>query len=222
MFEGAVGCGGRKLAAVLNPEDAAPALKAILSSSVRTIPDQRLLLGVAGPSLVSWHTALALLAAAGAAMLLTALFTSSLAAVVAVAAASAIAILWIVQSQDVASSLLVWSETGSGERVAQYTALQHNSVTGRGQVRIPIASALARPRFCGKKAPATWSWDVDTNRFTQVALEQRLFGSVAICYEGQFPLWRSAEIEVAGGENLQVRNSGSSQWPEGRVVWNGG
>jgi hypothetical protein len=221
VFEGAVGCGAAKFAAVATPEEAAAALQTLLSSTARPVPDQRVLGSLDGPNLSSWNVVLALLAAASVAILLTALFTSSLFAALAVPAVSAIALLWIVQSHGVGSTLLVWSETGSGERVAQYAALQQNAVTRRGTARVPIASALSQPRLCRKEPASRWTWNIENDRYTGVELEERLFGNVALCYAGHFPLSRSAEIDVTSPERLAIGNKGSSDWPAGAVAWNG-
>jgi hypothetical protein len=221
VFESAVGCGGAKFASVATPGDVDAALRQILSARTRTAPDRGVLKAAEGPSLTSWHVVLALLAAAGAAILLTILFTGSLGAAVGVPALSAALLLWIVQSRTLEPSLLVWAETGSGERVAQYTALQQNSITHRGRVIVPIASALAQPRFCDTGRSGHWSWDVDMQRYTSVELQERLFGNVDLCYEGHFPVARSAEMLAGHSENPTIRNTGSAPWPAGTVAWNG-
>jgi hypothetical protein len=176
---------------------------------------------VMGSDLRVWYAVTALLAVCAAAIVIGAVFTSSLAAAIAVSALLAAASLWFVQARAPQSRLTVWAEAGVGERVAQYQALLQTSLLRRGSARVLVPDTLARPQTCHDDDRATWEWDAAAQRFSTMQVEGRLFGRASLCFAGEFPVARAAITRPAGDRRMELRNAGASGLPAGVLVWNG-
>jgi hypothetical protein len=163
-----------------------------------------------GSDLRVWYAITALLAASAAAIVIGAVFTSSLAAAIAVPALLAAGSLWFVQARAPQSRLTVWAEAGVGERVAQYQGLLQTSETRRGGVRIPVPDTLARPQTCHDDDRATWEWDAVARRFSAVKVEGRLFGRASLCFAGEFPVARAAVMRLAGDGRMTPGNAAAA------------
>ena len=222
LFRAAVGCGGRAFATVTSAGEVASSLAAIVAFSTTTPLAAPSLGKVMGPDLRVWYTVTALLAVCAAAIVIGAVFTSSLAAAIAVPALLAAASLWFVQARAPQSRLTVWAEAGVGERVAQYQGLLQTSDTRRGSVRIPVPDTLARPQACHDEDRATWEWDAVARRFSAVKVEGRLFGRASLCFAGEFPVARAAVMRPAGDGRMALGNVGGSILPPGVLAWHGG
>jgi hypothetical protein len=222
LFRAAVGCGGRGFATVTSAGEVAASLGTIVAVPTATPLVAPSLATVMGSDLSVWYTVTALLAVCAAAIVIGAVFTSSLAAAIAMPALLATASLWFVQARAPESRLTVWAEAGVGERVAQYQGLLQTSLLRRGSARIPVPDTLARPQTCHDDDRASWQWDAAERRFSSVQVEGRLFGRASLCFAGEFPVARAAIIRLADDGRMELRNTGASGLPAGVLVWNGG
>jgi hypothetical protein len=222
LFRAAVGCGGRGFATVTSAGDVASSLATILAVPVATPLEALSLATVSGPDLGAWYTVTALLAICAAAIVIGGVFTSSLAAAIAVPALLATAVLWFVQAHAPQSRLTVWAEAGVAERVAQYDGLLQTSLLRRGSARIPVPDTLARPQTCHDDDRASWQWDAAERRFSAVQVDGRLFGRASLCFAGEFPVARAAEMRLAADGRMALGNAGGSSLPPGVLAWRGG
>ena len=210
LFRAAVGCGGRAFATVTSAGEVASSLATIAARSTAPPLAALSLATVMGPDLRVWYAITALLAASAAAIVIGAVFTSSLASAIAVPALLAAGSLWFVQVRAPQSRLTVWAEAGVGERVAQYQGLLQTSELRRGSVRIPVPDTLARPQTCHDDDRATWEWDAVARRFSAVKVEGRLFGRASLCFAGEFPVARAAVMRLAGDDRMTPGNAAAA------------
>jgi hypothetical protein len=222
LFRAAVGCGGRAFATVTSAGEVASSLAAIVAFPTTTPLAAPSLGTVMGPDLRVWYAVTGLLAVCAAAIVIGAVFTSSLAAAIALPALLAAASLWFVHARAPQSRLTVWAEAGVGERVAQYQGLFQTSELRRGSIRIPVPDTLARPQACHDTDRATWEWDAVARRFPAVKVEGRLFGRASLCFAGEFPVARAADVRLAGDGRMALGNVGGSSLPAGVLAWHGG
>jgi hypothetical protein len=222
LFRAAVGCGGRAFATVTSAGEVASSLAKIVSLATATPPVASSLATVMGADLRVWYAITALLAVCAAAIVIGAVFTSSLAASIALPALLAMAGLWFVHARAPQSRLAVWAEAGVGERVAQYQGLLQMSELRRGSVRIDVPDTLARPQTCHVDERATWEWDAGARGFSTVKVKGRLFGRASLCFAGEFPVARAAVMRPAGDGRLALSNAGGSSLPSGVLAWRGG
>jgi len=85
-----------------------------------------------------------------------------------------------------------------------------------------VPDTLARPRTCHDTDRATWEWDAVARRFSAVKVEGRLFGRASLCFAGEFPVARAAEMRLAGDGRMALGNVGGSSLPAGVLAWHGG
>jgi hypothetical protein len=222
LIRGAVGCGGRGFATVTSAGEVASSLAKILALPTATPLAAPSLAGVTGPDLRVWYAVTALLAVSAAAIVIGAVFTSSLAAAIALPALVATASLWFVQARAPQGRLTVWAEAGVGERVAHYQGLLQTSESHRGSVRIPVPDTLARPQACRDDDRASWEWDAAGRRLSAFTVQGRLFGRASLCFAGEFPVARAAVLRLAGDGRMALGNVGGSSLPPGVLAWRGG
>ena len=222
LFRAAVGCGGRFFATVTSAGEVSSQLAAIAAVPAAIPVAAPSLAIVTGPDLRVWYTVIALLSVCAAAIVIGAVFTSSLAAAIAVPALLATGSLWFVQARAPHSRLTVWAEAGVGERVAQYRGLMQTSESRRGSVRILVPDTLARPRTCRDDERAAWEWDAAGRRYSAVRIEGRMFGRAALCFAGEFPVARAAVMRPSGDGRMALGNAGGSSLPPGVLAWHGG
>jgi hypothetical protein len=222
LFRAAVGCGGRGFATVAAAGEVAPSLAAMLAIPAATSLETPALATVTGPDLRGWYAVATVLAVCAAAILTAGIFTSSLALAIGLPALLATAALWFMQARAPESRLTVWAESAAGERVAQYRGLLQSSLLRRGHATIPVPATLSRPQTCRGEDHATWSWDAAARRFSAVQVDGRLFGSVSLCFAGEFPVARSAVLRPAGDGRMALGNAGGSSLPSGILAWRGG
>jgi hypothetical protein len=66
-----------------------------------------------------------------------------------------------------------------------------------------------------------FDFDASRARATFAEFDTRLFRQILLCYSGSFPVARAIEIEARPDGLLQVRNTGSIGWPNGRLLAGG-
>ena len=161
LLQGAVGCGGRNFAEATSADAALASLNRILDSTEAELPHATSLGTLGGHELETWYLAVAVLAVGMAAMALAGIFSTSLATAVLVPALATAAGLWFMQSRPVDARLLVWAETRSNDRLAQYRGLQRATSSRRDDIDVPVLAVLAQPQACNAGKPAAWSWDAE-------------------------------------------------------------
>jgi hypothetical protein len=221
LFRTAVGCGGRSFAAVDSARDVGAELERMLAAMAEGPPDAVSLSGIDGPDLRAWYLVVTLLAVCAAVVILAGIFTSSLAAAVLVPALLAAGSFGFMQTRSPEGRLTVWAESGAHEHLAQYRGLQRVIALGRGRFEVPVLAALARPQSCRADDRVLWSWNAATRRFSSAEFQGRLFSSAALCYAGEFPVARSADVRALEGGRIALGNTGASMSPAGALAWNG-
>jgi hypothetical protein len=125
------------------------------------------------------------------------------------------------QSRPADALLLVWAETHSNDRLAQYRGLQRATSTRRGDIDVPVLAVLAEPTACRFGGSPAWSWDAREHRFAAARFAGHLFATSSLCYSGSFPVTRNAVAQTPVHGHVDLRNSGQSTWPAGMLIWNG-
>jgi len=221
LLGAAAGCGARNVGFAESAFDAPEVLRTVLRQDVRPLPDTTALARLDDPDLAHWHHAITVLAGSAALLLLAAVFAPSLVANVTVAALATIVAAWLVQSRPAGSQLAVWAEAGPGERVARYRAVHVATLGRRSEASVATFAQLAAPAPCRDTPDSTWQWSVDERRLAAVSVPARLFGRVATCYSGHFPVARIAtRVDDPRGE-VSLHNAGPARWPAGVVSWSG-
>ncbi len=220
-MQGAVGCGGRNYAEATSADLAIASLNRILDSTEAELPRATSLGTLAGHELETWYLAVAVLAVGMAAMALAGIFSTLLVTAVVVPALATAAGLYFMQSRPLDAQLLVWAETRSNDRLAQYRGLQRATSSRRGDIDLPVLAVLAEPQACGVGRPSTWSWDANGHRYTTARFAGRLFATTALCYSGSFPVTRDAVVRTKAAGSVELRNPGPAAWPPGKLVREG-
>jgi hypothetical protein len=221
LLQGAVGCGGRNFAEVTAADAAIASMERILGSNAAELPHAATLDDLGGHDLDAWYLAVAVLAVGVAAMALAGIFSTSLVTAVLVPALATAAGLWFMQSRPADAKLLVWAETHSNDRLAQYRGLQRATSTRRGDLDVPVLAMLDEPHACGSGGSGAWSWDAQGHRYTAARFAGRLFATASLCYAGSFPVTRNAVAQTSVHGRVDLRNSGQSAWPAGMLIWDG-
>jgi hypothetical protein len=221
LLQGAVGCGGRNFAEATSADTALASLDRILGSTEAELPHATSLGALGGHELETWYLAVAVLAVGIAATALAGIFSTSLATAVLVPALATAAGLLFMQSRPVDARLLVWAETRSNDRLAQYRGLQRATSPRRGDVDVPVLAVLAEPHACNAGKPSVWSWDAEGRRYTSARFAGRLFATASLCYAGSFPVTRNAVARMSAPGRVELRNPGPASWPPGALVWDG-
>ena len=220
LFRTAVGCGGHSFAAVASAGDVGAELDRMLAAAVERPPDAVSLSQVDGPDLRAWYLVVTVLAVCAAVVVLAGIFTSSLAAAIVVPALLAAGVFGFMQSRSPEGRLVVWAESGAQEHLAQYRGLQRGIALGRGRFDMPVLAALARPQACRADDTILWSWDAPARRLSSARFEGRLFSSASLCYAGEFPVARSADVRALADGRIALSNTGASTSPAGALAWN--
>jgi hypothetical protein len=221
LLQGAVGCGGRNFAEATSTDSALASLSRLLDSTEAELPRATALATLGGHQLETWYLAVAVLAVGMAAVALAGIFSTLLATAVVVPALATAAGLWFMQSRPFDAQLLVWAETRSDDRLAQYRGLQRATSSRRGDVDVPVLAVLAEPQACGVGRPSAWSWDAQGHRYTGARFAGRLFATAALCYSGSFPVTRDAVARTSAAGRVDLRNPGPAAWPPGTLVREG-
>jgi hypothetical protein len=221
LFRAAVGCGGRGFATVAAPAEVGPSLAAMRAIPAASSLDTPALARVTGPDLRGWYSVATVLVVCAAAIVTAGIFTSSPALAVSLPALLATAALWFMQARAPESRLVVWAESGTGERVAQYRGLLQSSLLRRGRATLAVPATLSTPQACRGDDHASWSWDAAARRFSAAQVDGRLFGRASLCFAGEFPVARAVVVRSAGDGRMALRNSGDSRLPAGVLSWNG-
>jgi hypothetical protein len=193
----------------------------LLRHALREMPRAGSLAALSGADLAPWRLVAAILAGCAALLLLVAAFTASVPLQAALAGLLALAAAGFVQSRPSTAQLTVWAEAESGQRLAQYRALQRATLQRRGPTIVDLHGELASPTSCRELNAATWHWSAEQQRFTRVALPGRLFDSMSLCYSGSFPIARAAAWQIQDDGRMELRNTGPSDWPPGTLLWRG-
>lgn len=220
MLDSAAGCGGQAMLHAADLADAALRLEASLDRPLAglLVPAD---LGDAlpQPERLVWQRVVLMVAAGLAAFALTLLFTTSLPVLLALGVSSAGVAVLLQRVLPAPAQLVIWSEAVSGDTRARYQARQQLPGVARGSAQVPIADQLAPSvQACRTTQDLHLQVDPSTGQAMSAAFETRLFGQVALCYAGSFPIQRAVALQGEPGADRQVRNSAAMAWPAGLLL----
>jgi hypothetical protein len=177
---------------------------------------------LARPGLVVWNRVAVLLAACFAVAILAAVMLSSWPLLLLTPAVLSAAVLGALHVMRPPSQLLVWGEGESGAQVARYQAWQRFPGVVRERARVPIPGRLAASvRPCDADQAMRLELDPSRGHASSAEFDNRLFGQVALCYSGSFPMTRAMALEVRPDGSSVVRNEGPTAWPDGLLLAGG-
>jgi hypothetical protein len=219
VLDAGAGCGGRTLVHAASPAQASAALAAALSSPVPPALSDSSVIVWSRPGLDAWRRVAVVLGGSFAAVALAIVFFSSPWPLLGASALGALLVLVAVPGGPAASRLVVWSEGASGASFARYQGWQWVTGSTRGMLRVELPPQLAASvRPCHAAQPVQFEFDAGQGRIRAASIESRLFGTLALCYEGQFPQTRSLVLEAAADGSQRVRNAGAMSWPAGWLL----
>jgi hypothetical protein len=220
VLDAGAGCGGRTLVHAASPAQAGTALEAALSAPVPPVLSDSSVIAWSRPGLDTWRRAVVVLAGGFAAAALAIVVTAAPWPMLGASALGALLALLAVPGGTPESRLVVWSEGASGASFARYQGWQWVTGSARGTLRVELPPQLAASvRPCQASQAVQFDFDVGQGRIHAASFESRLFGTLPLCYEGQFPQARSLVLESAADGAPQVRNAGALSWPAGRLLW---
>ena len=219
VLDAGAGCGGRTLLHAVSPAQAGAALTAALSAPVPPALSDSSVIAWSRPGLDTWRRVAVVLGGSFAALALAIVFFSSPGPLLAASALGALLALVAVPAGPAASRLVVWSEGASGATFARYQAWQWVTGSTRGMLQVELPPQLAASvRPCHASQPVQFDFDGGQGRIRAASFESRLFGTLPLCYEGQFPQTRSLMLEAAADGSQRVRNTGATSWPPGWLL----
>jgi hypothetical protein len=195
ILDAGAGCGGRTLVHAASPAQASAALAAALSSPVPPALSDSSVIVWSRPGLDAWRRVAVVLGGSFAAVALAIVFFSSP---------------WPLLGASALGALLVLVAVPGRQWVTGST---------RGMLRVELPPQLAASvRPCHAAQPVQFEFDAGQGRIRAASIESRLFGTLALCYEGQFPQTRSLVLEAAADGSQRVRNAGAMSWPAGWLL----
>lgn len=221
LLQSAAGCGGQALMQAADLADAMQRLEASLDRPLAA-PQVPADLGDAAPrpDRVVWQRAALILAIGLGAIALALLFTHALPALLALCAVAALAGPLAMRLWPAPAQMLIWSEAVSGDAQARFHARQQLTGVARADARLPIPAQLASSvRACRPAQPVHWAIEPRSGQPVDAAFPSRLFGQMALCYEGSFPIQRAIAVAGEPGADPQVRNGAAMAWPAGQLLW---
>ena len=219
LLEGAASCGGAALKSAATLADATEMLKSSLATSMPAAISPSGIGELAQPSHVVWNRVAVALAVYFAAAVLALMFWSSFAVLLLIPVLATVAALALPHAMQSASQLVVWSEGHSGARLARYQAWQRFPGFVRERMRVPIPPLLApSAQPCDSSQAMRLDFDVRSGRAAFAEFETRLFGQTLLCYSGGFPMARTLAIDARADGSREVRNAGTTAWPQGVLL----
>ena len=222
LLQGAGGCGERALMIAASLPQARRMLKSSLAARLPSPASLGSVGELARPGLVVWNRVAVLLAACFAVAILAAVMLSSWPLLLLTPAVLSAAVLGALHVMRPPSQLLVWGEGESGAQVARYQAWQRFPGVVRERARVPIPGRLAASVGpCDADQAMRLELDPNRGHAASAEFDNRLFGQVALCYSGSFPMTRAMALRVRPDGSSVVRNEGPTAWPDGLLLAGG-
>ena len=219
LLDGAGGCDGRALMSATSLPDAKSLLSASLATSIRPPLSVGSVGALAQPVHAAWNAVAVILAVYFAVAALALVFAPSLPTMLFLPALAIVAMVALLQGLSSRSQLVVWSEGGSGAQLARYQAWQRFPGVVRERVRVPLPPQLGTAvHICEPDQAVRFEVDASGARATFAEFDTRLFGQVALCYSGSFPMQRAIAVDVRADGSRAVRNAGTRAWPRGALL----
>jgi hypothetical protein len=222
LLDGAGGCDGRAVMSATSLPEATALLSASLAKSIRPPLSPGSVGALARPVHAAWNAVAVILAVYFAAAALAIVFAPSLPAMLLLPALAIVATVALMQGLNSRSQLVVWSEGATGAQLARYQAWQRFPGIVRERVRVPLPPQLGTAvHICEPDQAVRFEVDPSGGRAMFAEFDTRLFGQVALCYSGTFPMQRAIAIDARADGSRAVRNAGARAWPRGALLVGG-
>ncbi len=172
---------------------------------------------LARPGDATWNRVVVIAAVYFTVAVLALLFSSSAPVFLGMTAFATVALFVVLRTLEPAPRLLVWGESASGERAAQYQAWQWFTGAERGHMRAALIPQLASAAPCNANQAMVIEVDPE-GRATFAEFDTRLFRQTPVCYAGSLPVTRAITIETRNDGSMATRNAGTDGWPSGSLL----